>query len=310
MGLASGSSSAGANDTVTQPKERGPRFAGVRATLALSGFLGLTLPLMPVQALLLSIGGKAKRTFPWWYHRQVCRLLGIRVHVVGKVATGRPTLLISNHVSWLDIPVLSSIAPISFVAKKEVGTWPLVAQLARLQRTVFVDRTRRTAVGATTSEMAGRLDQGDTLLLFAEGTSSDGNRVLPFRSSLFAAALPSSGRSAKLNAPATPTNGDVQAPVVQTVSIVYTHVYGVPLSRGGRHLIGWYGDMEMGDHAWALLKAGPIDVHVRVDEPVPLDSFADRKALALQSERNIRAMVADGLRHGGFATGRTPPERA
>jgi 1-acyl-sn-glycerol-3-phosphate acyltransferase len=297
--MACGSKTAEASDTVTGPKERGPRLASVRATLALSGFLGMTLPLMPVQAVLLALGGSAKRRFPWWYHRQVCRMLGIRVHVVGQVATGRPTLLISNHVSWLDIPVLSSIAPISFVAKKEVGSWPLVAQLARLQRTVFVDRTRRTAVGTTTSEMAGRLEQGDTLLLFAEGTSSDGNRVLPFRSSLFAAALPSGSRSGKASAPAT-TGSDRQAPVVQTVSIVYTHLHGVPLSRSSRHLIGWYGDMEMGDHAWALLKAGPIDVHVRIEEPVLLDSFADRKALALQSERDVRSTVAHGLRHGGF----------
>ena len=100
-------------------------------------------------------------------------------------------LLVANHTSWLDIPVLSAVAPVSFVAKKEVGGWPFVSSLARLQRSVFVDRARRTAVGETAGEILARLAQGDTIVLFAEGTSSDGNRVLPFMTSLFAAAKPS-----------------------------------------------------------------------------------------------------------------------
>jgi 1-acyl-sn-glycerol-3-phosphate acyltransferase len=257
----------------------------LRGGAVLAVFFALTVPLMPVQALLLRLGSSGARTFPHWYHRQVCRLLGIRIHLDGAVVRDRPVLLVANHTTWLDIPVLSAVAPVSFVAKKEVGTWPFVSSLARLQRSVFVDRTRRTAVGQAAGEILARLEQGDTIVLFAEGTSSDGNRVLPFMTSLFAAAKPSGRES-------------IAAPdaVVQTLSAVYTRLHGIPLGRTGRPGVAWYGDMEMRGHAWALLKAGPLDVEIRVGPPVPLASFADRKELARHSEAQVRDHVVRILR--------------
>ncbi len=256
-----------------------------RGSAVLAGFFALTVPLMPVQELLLRAGSKRARTFPHWYHRQVCRVLGIRISIVGEVARDRPVLLVANHTTWLDIPVLSAVAPVSFVAKKEVGSWPFVATLARLQRTVFVDRTRRTAVGATAGEIVGRLAQGDNIVLFAEGTSSDGNRVLPFMTSLFAAAKPSASEA----------NVAPDA-VVQTLSTVYTRLHGLPLGRADRPKVSWYGDMEMRSHAWELLKAGPLDVEIHVGPPVPLASFADRKQLARHSEAEVRERVVRTLR--------------
>ena len=160
----------------------------LRAAARLSAFLALTLPLMLVQYFLITFGLPQAKTLPHRYHKLVCRLLGIRVKVIGSLDTARPALLVSNHVSWLDIPALSSAGPVCFVAKAEVSRWPFVSLLAKLQRTVFVDRTRRTLVKNKASEIADRLAQGDNIVLFAEGTSSDGNRVLPFRSSLFSAA--------------------------------------------------------------------------------------------------------------------------
>jgi 1-acyl-sn-glycerol-3-phosphate acyltransferase len=256
-----------------------------RGAAILTGFFALTVPLMPVQALLVRTGSKRARSFPHWYHRQVCRLLGIRLHVEGSVARDCPVLLIANHTTWLDIPVLSAVAPVSFVAKKEVGTWPFVASLARLQRTVFVDRKRRSAVGAATGEIVGRLAKGDTIVLFAEGTSSDGNRVLPFMTSLFAAAKP----SASDTSPASDA-------VVQTLSAVYTRLHGLPLGRADRPTISWFGDMEMRAHAWELLKSGPLDVEIRIGAPVPLTSFSDRKDLARHSEIQVREQVVRSLR--------------
>ncbi len=259
-----------------------------RATAVLAGFFVLTVPLMPVQALLLRLSPSGARRFPHWYHRQVCRLMGVRLTVEGEVAPGRPVLLVSNHTSWLDIPVLSAVAPLSFVAKKDVARWPFVSSLARLQRTVFVDRERRSAVGETASEITTRLAAGDTVVLFAEGTSSDGNRVLPFKTSLFAAAKP----------PARSGEAVAAAPdvAVQTLSLVYTRLYGIPISRAGRSGVGWYGDMEMQSHAWALLKAGPLDVRIRIGPPMPLDGFADRKDLARRTEADVRENVVRILR--------------
>ncbi|MGI9479496.1 MAG: lysophospholipid acyltransferase family protein [Hyphomicrobiaceae bacterium] len=252
----------------------------LRATAILTAFAALTAPLMPVQYALLKMAPKSARRLPFWYHRAVCRLLGIRIRIEGEVARDRPVLIVSNHISWLDIPILSAVAPLSFIAKKEVGTWPVVSNLARLQRTVFVDRTRRTAVGHVTSEMRQRLDQGDILVLFAEGTSTDGNRVLPFKTALFAAAF-------------SEANPNV---CVQSLSLTYTRLHGIPLGRADRNLIGWYGDMEMGDHAWSLLKAGPIDVRISIGDPIPLSDFADRKQLAEHTEMVVRRKVTRHLR--------------
>ena len=109
------------------------------------------------------------------------------MRVVGEPVRGRAVLFVSNHVSWADIVVIGSIAPVAFVAKREVADWPLVGITARMQRTVFVDRARRHQTGDAIGEIVERLAAGTSVVLFAEGTSSDGNRVLPFRSALVGA---------------------------------------------------------------------------------------------------------------------------
>lgn len=259
----------------------------LRAVLILTGFLLLTLATIPVQAVNLWLFPMAARRLPHWYHRQVCRLLGIRRTVTGEIVRDRPVLIVANHTSWIDIPVLSTVAPLSFVAKKEVGTWPFISLLARLQRTVFVDRERRTETASKANEILNRLAANDTIMLFAEGTSSDGNRVLPFKSSLFAAVLP----PPRFGLPP-------ESAVVQMLAMVYTRLHGVPLGRADRPVIGWYGDMDMLSHAWELLKAGPLDAQIHISAPVSLDAFKDRKDLAQRSEAYIRAHVVGMLRSG------------
>jgi 1-acyl-sn-glycerol-3-phosphate acyltransferase len=202
----------------------------------------------------------------------------VRVHVSGEPPASGPVLLVSNHVSWIDIPVFSSIVPLSFIAKQEVSTWPFISWLAKLQRSVFVDRTRRTAVKHTTSTVAERLDAGERVVLFAEGTSSDGNQVLPFKSSLFAAVEPNGN------------NGPGH--MLQTVAIVYTRVHGLPMNRQQRPAVAWYGDMDMLSHAWGVLKGGPLDVHVRFGAPVSMEVVGDRKKLAEHAHQRVRSDFA------------------
>jgi 1-acyl-sn-glycerol-3-phosphate acyltransferase len=256
----------------------------LRAFLVLAVFFAFTLPLMPLQLLFLATGSRYARTFPHWYHRQVCKIVGIRLNVEGEVAAEQGVLLISNHVSWIDITVLSAVAPVSFVAKQEVASWPFVSWLAKLQRSVFVDRNRRNEVGDKANEILERLASGDHIVLFAEGTSSDGNSVLPFKTALFAAAKPMDGRRMGANVSA------------QTLALTYPKIYGLPLCRRGRHVIAWYGDMDLASHAWRLLGLGPIDANIRIGPPVPLDSFPDRKALARYAEDEVRKDVVDILR--------------
>jgi lyso-ornithine lipid O-acyltransferase len=256
----------------------------IRAGLIFSSFMLFTIPLIPVQWALLRVDTKAARRFPHWYHKQVCRLLGIRLSIAGRVVRDTPVLIVSNHVSWLDVIVLSALAPVSFVAKKEVASWPFVSTLAKLQRTVFVDRERRISIGDTASEIVARLASGDAIVLFAEGTSSDGNRVLPFRTSLFAAAKP------------TQNDTSIATAMVQTVSIAYTKRNGLPLGWAGRRALGYYGDVSMAGNAWLILTGGTVEADVHVGEPLLLSDFKNRKDLARRSEEAVRASLTLGLR--------------
>ena len=257
----------------------------LRAVIILLLFMIFTVPLMPVQLVLRHVNTRWARAFPHWYHRQVCRLLGVRIHCQGKVADDRPVLLISNHISWLDIPVLSALAPVSFVAKAEVATWPFISWLAKLQNTIFINREQRHSARDSASEITARLRDGGHVVIFAEGTSSDGNRVLPFMTSLFAAAKPR-GKDARAGE---------DGFYMQTMAIGYTHQQGLPLGRRGRPFVAWYGDMEIASHAWKLLKCGPLDVSVHIGEPVKVDAFAGRKELARFAEDQVRQAVADIL---------------
>lgn len=252
----------------------------LRAAFAIASFLLLTLLCMPVQWLFLKLGSRAARTFPNRYHRWVAALFGIHIRTLGEPVTGEGVLMVANHTSWADIVIFSAVAPLSFVSKAEVGTWPLFGTLARLQRTVFVERNRRSATGEIRDEIRDRLLAGDTLLLFPEGTSHDGNRVLPFKSALLGAAeaVLEGGQHVK----------------VQPVSAAFTGLHGLPMGRETRPLFAWYGDMEMVPHLWEALKAGPLDVVVQFHPPFSLDVM-DRKALAKMAQEVVQDGVARAL---------------
>ena len=149
-------------------------------------------------------------------------------------------ILTANHTGWIDIPVLSAVTPVSFVAKQEVNLWPFFGTLARLQRTVFVRRERSKAL-EDRDNIRRRLSDGDALVLFPEGTSGDGNRVLPFKSSLLSAAELALGEGVE---------GAARHAPVQPVSVTYVGLHGVPMGRENRPLIAWYGDMELVSHLW------------------------------------------------------------
>ena len=183
----------------------------VRPTLLLLGFVALTLPLMPLQQLFLWFWPHMAERFPHWYHRRVAWLLGIRINVLGPRPKQGPAFVVSNHVSWLDIIVLSAVAPVSFVAKQEVSRWPFFGMLAKLQRTVFVDRDRRHNTGQERDAISDRLKEGGIIVLFPEGTSGDGRSVLPFRSSYFGAVH------------------DPEIPVIP-VTLAYVQSWGLPIT--------------------------------------------------------------------------------
>jgi 1-acyl-sn-glycerol-3-phosphate acyltransferase len=218
---------------------------------------------------------------PYLYHRILCALIGIRVREIGKRSADSPLLILANHASWLDILVITSLTPAVFVAKKEVAGWPVFGWLAKLQRTVFIDRERRHRTGAATQEIAERLNGGDAVVLFAEGTSSDGNRILPFRSALIGAVHHVIGSS---------THHD--SVTVQPLSLAYVNLNGLPLGRAFRSRVAWYGDADLIPHLIGVCSAGAVDVTVSWGEPKSYDMSADRKAIARVAEQAVRTMTA------------------
>ena len=267
----------------------------IRIILIALAFVALTLMLLPLQLIGLVFDLKLQRTIPHLYHRILCALIGVRIREVGRRSTAAPALILSNHVSWLDICVITALAPVVFVAKSEVARWPVLGWLAKLQRTVFINRQARHQTGAATREIAGRLLGGDAVVLFAEGTSSDGIRVLPFRSSLVGAVHHALGDSTHHT-----------HVTVQPMSLAYIGFSGVPMGRGLRERVAWYGDADLVPHLLHVLSSGAVDVTVSWGEAVAYDMHADRKAIAREAEKSVRRMTAASLRAAPAQTSVAP----
>jgi 1-acyl-sn-glycerol-3-phosphate acyltransferase len=259
-------------------------MATLRAFCILAVFLAVTLLLIPLQWLAVKMHLPARRTIPRTYHRFVSRLFGVKIRVVGVPLKGG-VLMAANHTGWLDIPILSSLASVSFVAKSEVGSWPFFGTLARLQGTIFI-RREKTKAGQARDTIKKRLLEGDALVIFPEGTSSDGNRVLPFRSALLSAAELVVGED---------EGHHVSHAPVQPVSVAYVSLHGMPMGRETRPFFAWYGDMELVPHLWEALLTGPIDVTVEFHPPVNIDEAGGRKALAVRCETVVRGGLIRAL---------------
>jgi 1-acyl-sn-glycerol-3-phosphate acyltransferase len=258
----------------------------LRAIAILTVFLTVTFLGIPWQASALRFGLKRRKTFPQRYHRFLCRLFGIRMRVIGTPVQGQGVLMVANHTSWLDILIFSAAARVSFVAKAEVASWPLFSTLARLQETVFVERTRRSQTAQARDQIRERLLAGDALVLFPEGTSNNGNKVLPFKSALMGAA------EATVGVDGTGRPRHVQ---VQPVSTAYVGLHGMPMGRENRPLYAWYGDMELVPHLWESLRTGPIDVVIEFHPPISVDALGGRKELAVATEAIVRRGQARAL---------------
>jgi 1-acyl-sn-glycerol-3-phosphate acyltransferase len=218
------------------------------------------------------------------YYRFLCRLLRIRIRVQGVPVTGTPVLIVSNHVSWADIVVLGAVAPMVFVAKRDVAGWPLIGAAARAQKVVFVDRERRQQTGNTVNEMAQRLSEGHPVVLFAEGTSSDGNRVLPFRTALIGAAAAARDDAA------------ITTLALQPLSICYPGLGGLPMGRAQRPRVAWYGDLDFLPHLKDFIRRNDVDAVVSFGPPVTVAADHDRKTTARTLETAVRQMTVGTLR--------------
>ena len=253
-------------------------------------FLIVLVPFMlvaiPLQALILWLKLPVWNVLPRLFHRLGCVFLGLRVNVIGTASHGRPTLLVSNHISWTDIIAIGSVAHVTFVAKREVRSWPFVGMMANLQRTIYVDRTRRSDAGRTAQAMGQHMAGGNVVLLFAEGQSDIGTHVLPFRSALIGAA-----QHAMLDAGASEV-------LIQPLTIAYTRLQGLAVSRNERSLIAWIKSRSVRQNIAEIL-TGPVkDVTVAFGTPMSLNQGDNRKAVTKAAENQVRAMLV-ALNRGG-----------
>ncbi|MCG2840107.1 1-acyl-sn-glycerol-3-phosphate acyltransferase [Sandaracinobacter sp. RS1-74] len=258
-----------------RPQLKDRPFQRIGHVKTMAGTLAATGVLLPPALTLRLLGRDGAGRVPMAWHRIVSRSLGVRSRLIGAPASGS-VLYVSNHISWLDIPVLGAWLNGSFVAKAEVGEMGMVSLLADLQNTIYVEREQRRRSAEQAGAIEGRLRSGDNVILFPEGTSNDGVRVLPFKSTLFSV-----------------VEGEAAADIrIQPISLAYTHLNGLPLTRQRLMEIAWVGDMELGPHAMEFMRLGRIAARILCHEPVRRTDFPDRKALA----RHCHGVVSAGYR--------------
>jgi len=248
--------------------------------LGLVAVLIIILPFHLVALVAAKFGApKLAGYMPVVFHKSALKLAGVRLMVSGTLPKNRPLLLVSNHVSWLDIVVLGAFAPLSFVAKSEMLSWPVFGKLAQMQRTVFIQRERRRQSADQANAIADRMAEKEIMVLFPEGTTTDGNGLSPFKSPLFEAV-----RIALASSP-------VEEAIVQPVAIDYSHIHGLPIGRAERPHVAWTGDLGLAESLFPIIKTGALDVTIHLGEPIVFTEQSNRKIVSAESAAAIGNML-------------------
>lgn len=255
----------------------GRRSSWLLAIWRASVLIAWTLTLLPPALVGKLTTGKAPSALVGLWHRGACRIIGLELSMDGRPSNAGPALFVANHISYVDILVLGSYLEARFIAKADVNHWPVFGFLAGLIGTVFVERKARESAKQRDT-LAQLLASGERLVLFAEGTSSDGRAVLPFKSSLLGA-LEADGLKERVHIQ--PVTIDYAAPISEEASD----------DRQKPSAYAWYGDMTLMPHLWRILGKRSGRVSVRWHDAIPPDRWADRKDLA----RQLHAAVSDGL---------------
>ena len=196
------------------------------------------------------------RLINWNFAALVRTILNIKIAVEGELdgLESGGYVIISNHLGYVDGIVLGSIFPVIYVSKKEVRGWPLIGPWTALCGTIYIDRQRKDEIPLLVGEIARKLSQKANVLIFPEGTSTNGDRILPFQSAPFAAPL------------------RARAAIVP-VTLTYKSIDHQPLSNTNRDRIYWYGDMEFLNHFWGLLAVRRIEVTVKIHPKIETSRY-------------------------------------
>ena len=223
------------------------------------------------------------KIIPFWgkwlpviFQKLIIWLLSVRIECEGKTNKSNDcNLYISNHLSYLDIPILGSKYPVRFVAKSEVENWPLFGFLAKLGRTIFISRNRSDSLDQK-KKIVKSLSSDEKIFIFPEGTTSDGNRVLDFKSSTFSAL-------------------EGQNYIIQPMVIIYSDLNEIPINRWLRPAIAWYGDMDLKPHLSKLTSLRSIKVRLIYLDKVNTNKFSSRKDLSKYLENKIKKVYSSAL---------------
>lgn len=231
----------------------------------------------PLYWVLLKVNQPLGFRFGRFYLSSWRRCIGHQLVIKGELSKDKPTLFVSNHSSYIDILVLGTFLPARFVAKKEVAQWPIMGWLATKQGTLYIDR-HRNAILEGTDKLKEYIDKGENLILFPEGTTSDGCRVLSFGSSFFDIAIK-------------------EDTVVQPITITYAGWDSLPMPRSMRKLCGWFSpDIDLLSHLWSIAQWGTIQVIVELHPFLQARTFSSRKALAQASFEAVQNGLINAFR--------------
>ena len=250
-------------------------MASMTSAIKLLAFIFITLILLPLQIIIrLFASGQAAFVIPRLWHKLVCAIYGIRISAQGTPSQSQHVLFVGNHISYLDIPVISSLMPVRFIAKKDVASWPVFGFLAKLQQTYVIDRSRM-AAAQEKAQLSQTIMTGGRFLVFPEGTSSDGSQVLPFKSAAFSMLF---------------DDALTDKPLIQPISVVIKQVNGAPpTTQTQRDVYAWHGDMDLAPHLWALGKQRRVDIAVIFHDSFNIAEGLDRKALAYKCHEVVAA---------------------
>ncbi len=214
---------------------------------------------------------------PTLFHRATCFIFRIKVSMKGVPPTKKHVIYVGNHLSYIDIPVIGGKLPATFIAKADVRNWPIFGFLARIAQTIFIERNRN-AVNKCITDIKESLLNGRSLILFPEGTSSNGVEILPFKSSLFELFL----------------NPELKEKLfIQPFTINLLSIDGkdVPQTGKNRDLYAWHGEMTLPPHLWALAKTKGAHIELNFHEALPAIHYDNRKIFAHDAEK----LVMQGL---------------
>ena len=231
----------------------------------------------PIQYVFITFKVKYKAYIPQLFHKIILKVLGVKVKLIGKKTTARPLVLIGNHTSYLDIIILGSIMPICFIAKEEIRSWFLFGFLAKMQNTIFIKR-KNFKTKQSLDYIKNQLSSNSAIVLFPEGTTNTGKRVLSFKSSLFNLF----------------ENNNILR--LQNFSLCYTHVNDMPIDNRIRPQISWYGDMNIIAHLLNLLKLSSVNATV-VLHPVMQLEGQDRKTISMLSIKQVREGIITAFKN-------------